>query len=104
EMEQNVVEYDVVIVIDDTHGLLKPDMTANVTIMMEAREDVLTVPNAAIRREGGRRVVYVEEDGQFTPKAVETDLRDTSYTEITSGVQAGDTVLTGDLEQRDNED
>ncbi|MFP4250419.1 MAG: efflux RND transporter periplasmic adaptor subunit, partial [Armatimonadota bacterium] len=59
EMEQNVVEYDVVIVIDDTHGLLKPDMTANVTIMMEAREDVLTVPNAAIRREGGRRVVYV---------------------------------------------
>ncbi len=104
EMEQNVVEYDVVIAIDDTHGLLKPDMTANVTIMMEAREDVLTVPNAAIRREGGRRVVYVQEDGQFTPKAVETGLRDTSYTEIVSGVEGGDTVLTGELEPTESND
>ncbi|MFO8078965.1 MAG: efflux RND transporter periplasmic adaptor subunit, partial [Armatimonadota bacterium] len=90
--------------IDDTHGLLKPDMTANVTIMMEAREDVLTVLNAAIRREGGRRVVYVQEDGQFTPKAVETGLRDTSYTEIVSGVEGGDTVLTGELEPTESND
>jgi RND family efflux transporter MFP subunit len=101
QMEQNVVEYDVVIEIDDTHGLLKPDMTANVTIMMDAREDVLTVPNAAIRREGGRRVVYVAENGQFTPKAVEMGLRDASYTEILSGVEAGDIVLTGELERTD---
>jgi RND family efflux transporter MFP subunit len=99
QMEQNVVEYDVVVTIDDTHGLLKPDMTANVTIMMEAREDVLAVPNAAIRREGGRRVVYVQEGGQFVPKAVDTGLRDASYTEILSGVQAGDMVLTGELQQ-----
>lgn len=98
QMEQNVVEYDVVIEIDDTHGLLKPDMTANVTIMMEAREDVLTVPNGAIRREAGRRVVYVEENGQFTPRPVETGLRDASHTEILSGVQVGDRVLVGELD------
>ncbi|MGI5819192.1 MAG: efflux RND transporter periplasmic adaptor subunit [Armatimonadota bacterium] len=101
QMEQNVVEYDVVIEIDDTHGLLKPDMTANVTIMMEAREDVLTVPNAAIRREGGRRVLYVEENGQFSPRPVEIGLRDASQTEILSGVDEGETVLVGDLEPAD---
>ncbi|MFO7946996.1 MAG: efflux RND transporter periplasmic adaptor subunit [Armatimonadota bacterium] len=103
QTEQNVVEYDVVIEIDDTHGLLKPDMTATVTIMMEAREDVLTVPNAAIRREGGRRVVYVKDDGKFAPKPVETGLRDSSYTEITGGVQEGQTILIGDIEKTDSD-
>ncbi len=102
QMEQNVVEYDVVIAIDELRGLLKPDMTANATIMMEARENVLAVPNAAIRREGGRRVVHIEENGQFTPRPVETGLRDSSYTEILSGVQEGDTILVGELEGTDN--
>ncbi len=98
QMEQNVVEYDVVITIDETHELLKPDMTANVSIMMETREDVLTVPNAAIRREGGKRVIYVEVNGQLTPRPVETGLRDSSYTEVLSGVREGDMVLVGELE------
>ncbi len=102
QMEQNVVEYDVVIAIDETHGLLKPDMTANVSIMMETREDVLTVPNAAIRREGGKRVIYVEVDGQFTPRPVETGLRDASHTEVLSGVREGDMVLVGELEDKAN--
>ncbi len=100
QMEQNVVEYDVVIAIDETQGLLKPDMTANVTIMMEARDSVLTVPNAAIRREGGKRVVYVEANGQFTPRPIETGLRDSSFTEVLSGVKEGDTVLVGELEDK----
>jgi len=103
EIEQNVVEYDVVIEIDDTHGLLKPDMTANVTIMMESRDDILTVPNAAIRREGGRQVVYIEDDGKFRPQPVEMGLRDSSYTEILSGVKDGDTVLTGEIDKTDKD-
>ncbi len=46
---QNVVTYDVVIVVDNKDLKLKPGMTANVTVMIAHREGVLKVPNAALR-------------------------------------------------------
>lgn len=46
---QNVVTYDVMIEVDNTDLRLKPGMTANVSIMVEHREDVLKIPNSALR-------------------------------------------------------
>ena len=46
---QNVVTYNVVIGVDNTDLRLKPGMTANVSIIIDRREDVLKVPNAALR-------------------------------------------------------
>jgi HlyD family secretion protein len=58
---QNVVTYDVVILVDNKDLKLKPGMTANVSIMIAHREDALKIPNAALRfrpesgkREGGK--------------------------------------------------
>jgi HlyD family secretion protein len=46
---QNVVTYDAVIDVDNKELKLKPGMTANVTFVYADREDVLRVPNAALR-------------------------------------------------------
>ncbi|HSE88195.1 MAG TPA: efflux RND transporter periplasmic adaptor subunit [Candidatus Binatia bacterium] len=46
---QNVVTYDAVVRIDNKELLLKPGMTANVQFLVNRREDVLTIPNMAIR-------------------------------------------------------
>ncbi len=46
---QNVVTYNVVILVDNRELLLKPGMTANVTIEVKKFENVLKIPNAAIR-------------------------------------------------------
>lgn len=46
---QNVVTYTAVIQVDNPELKLKPGMTANVTIQVAQRENVLKVPNAAIR-------------------------------------------------------
>lgn len=46
---QNVVTYDAVIVFDNQDQKLRPGMTANVTVVYAEREDVLAVPNAALR-------------------------------------------------------
>jgi HlyD family secretion protein len=46
---QNVVTYDVVILVDNLDLKLKPGMTANVSIMIAHRERVLKVSNAALR-------------------------------------------------------
>jgi HlyD family secretion protein len=46
---QNVVTYDAVIDVDNSDLKLRPGMTANVTFVIANREDVLRVPNAALR-------------------------------------------------------
>jgi len=46
---QNVVTYIVVVATDNPNLLLVPGMTANVRIVSDARENVLKVPNAALR-------------------------------------------------------
>jgi HlyD family secretion protein len=46
---QNVVTYDAVVRIDNKDLLLKPGMTANVQFLVSRKENVLTIPNMAMR-------------------------------------------------------
>jgi HlyD family secretion protein len=46
---QNVVTYDVVIQVDNKDLKLKPGMTANVSVLIEHKEGILKIPNAALR-------------------------------------------------------
>ena len=46
---QNVVTYDVVVLVPNPDKILKPGMTANVSIITAEKNDVLTVSNAALR-------------------------------------------------------
>ena len=46
---QNVVTYDTVIEVNNADLKLKPGMTANVSIVLASRSDVLKLPNAALR-------------------------------------------------------
>ena len=56
---QNVVTYNVVIDVSNPQQTLKPGMTANLTITIDERNNVLKVPNAALRftpqRDGNRQ-------------------------------------------------
>jgi len=46
---QNVVTYDVVITMNNLDLRLKPGMTANVSIIIAEKKDILKIPNAALR-------------------------------------------------------
>jgi HlyD family secretion protein len=46
---QNVVTYNVVVAVDNQDLRLKPGMTANVSIVVAQKDQVLKVPNAALR-------------------------------------------------------
>jgi HlyD family secretion protein len=46
---QNVVTYDAVVSVDNAQLKLRPGMTANVTFIIDSRDDVLRVPTAALR-------------------------------------------------------
>ena len=93
-IQENVVDYDVVVRISDKYdGLLRPEMTSSVTIFLEAKANVLTVPVKALKREGGKSVVYVLANGQPRAKEVKVGWRDSQWVEILSGLEEGQTVL-----------
>ena len=94
---QNVVTYDVVVKVENPELKLKPGMTANVSIVVSSKKDVLRIPNTALRfrppsekrgvtekKEKGSGVWVLEEK---KPKriAITTGISDGTYSELLSG-------------------
>ncbi len=118
---QNVVTYDVVVTVENPEFLLKPGMTANVTIVTARRDNVLRVPAQALRfspksRRAGandgtaapagqpaqargksprKKRVWVDNAGVLKPVSIATGLDDGNYVEVLSGdLKQGDMVVT----------
>lgn len=47
--DQTVIAYETLLAVENPEGLLRPGMTATVTIVVDERKDALLVPNAALR-------------------------------------------------------
>jgi RND family efflux transporter MFP subunit len=88
-----VVNYQVVIAIRGGLQILKPDMTANISIQT-AKHRAMVISSAAIHREGDQRFVYVLRDGAQKKQNVSTGARDASVTEIVSGLKTDERVIT----------
>lgn len=94
-IQDNVVNYDVVVEITDPYeGLLHPEMTASVTIFLATREEVLSVPAGAVKRERGKNIVYVQSETGPEPREVKVGWKDGQWIEIAAGLREGQVVLT----------
>ena len=83
------------LVLANADGRLRPNMYANVSIAGKPLRDVLTVPReAVIRAGGGDRVILALGEGRFRPQVVQTGVASGERIAITSGLNAGDTVVT----------
>jgi multidrug efflux pump subunit AcrA (membrane-fusion protein) len=86
----------VTVVLDETPEDAHDGMSADVTITTATAEGVLTVPTSALQgTEGNYRVRALAADGTVTAVPVEVGLATASLAEITSGLSAGTTVVTG---------
>jgi HlyD family secretion protein len=86
-----VVSYNVSIKLPTPKDLnLLSGMTATVTIETSRKENALAVPNLAIRSVNGQTTVQLA-TGQSMP--VQTGVTDGRYTEILSGVNEGDRIV-----------
>ena len=94
-MVQNVVTYTVMISAPNPDGLLFPGMTADVRIMVEERQDVMVVPNAALsfrptreradKPAPGNGVIWVRtKSGHLEPASVSLGATGDSLTQILS--------------------
>jgi HlyD family secretion protein len=123
-MTQNVVTYTVVVSVENEDLKLLPYLTADVKFEIQRRDDVLRVPNAALRfqprpdqvagalpaatadKTGGKpagkaatrqAVMWVERQGRLAPIDVTTGLSDGAYTEVSGPeVSEGLAVVIGE--------
>ncbi|MCK5145673.1 efflux RND transporter periplasmic adaptor subunit [bacterium] len=100
-IQDNVVNYIVTIKITDfKEKVLRPEMTTTLTIYLETREKVLTVPRMAVQRQNGVYMVAQIENGQPVQTPVKTGWSSNDYIEIRSGLQEGDEVLLNNINRR----
>lgn len=113
-VSQGVVNYNVQIAFDTQDDRVKPGMSVSAGIITEAIQNVLLVPNSAVKTQGDTNYVETLENipasGQLsasalnsagitsaTPpqqKQIEIGLSNDTMTEITSGLKEGDRVVT----------
>lgn len=89
----NVVTYNAVVSFDLVPAGVKPGMTANVAVIAARRDNVISVPSAAISTAGGASTVTVRVDGVDETRPVVTGLKGDGTTEIISGLDPGDQVV-----------
>lgn len=93
-IQDNVVNYVTTLKITDfREKILRPEMTTNVTIYLEMRKNVLTIPTSAIKRDKGERFVTVIEDDKQVQRKVKIGWNSNGTTEIVSGLNEGEKVI-----------
>jgi HlyD family secretion protein len=89
-----VVSFKVTVELTDADQQVKPGMTAAVNITVRELEDVLLVPNRAVRLSEGQRVVYVLENNAAVKKTIQLGSSSDTMSVLLSGdVQEGDAVI-----------
>jgi HlyD family secretion protein len=89
-----VISYFVTVRLERRNSQLRDGQTARVEVTTAERQDVLSVPNTAIRRQGdATTVVVVEPDGQQRIATVRTGIVGADRTEVLSGLSQGQRVL-----------
>ncbi len=108
-VSSGVVTYNVTISLDVDDARVKPGMSVSATVITDTAQDVVVVPNSAIKTKNG--LSYVETfnadlpavatgvQGSISPTlpnqtTIEIGLADDINTEITSGLKIGDIIVT----------
>jgi macrolide-specific efflux system membrane fusion protein len=96
EIIDNVVNYVTLIEIGPTEGnTLRPEMTTTVNILLEGVEDVIALPNGAVRRDSDGVFALVTGPDGPERRAVRTGYRGSDFTEVLEGLEEGAEVLIG---------
>jgi hypothetical protein len=78
--------------LEGTGMVLRTGMSCQAEILVNRYEDAISVPVQAVVRVGREPTVFVVEDGQMKPQAVELGLDNNRMVRIVSGLEPGQTV------------
>lgn len=94
ETVQGVVNFKVTVALTDADEKVLPGMTTAANIVVSELEDVLLVPNRAVRVKEGKRVVYVMRGSQLEAVEIEIGASSETMSEIVAGdIKKGDEII-----------
>jgi HlyD family secretion protein len=113
--EQGVVSYDVKISLEKENREIKPGMSVNAEVIIDKKENVLLVPNSAIKSDRVGKYVEVvknyeiERRNSFKPVAIsqnliekryiKTGISNDEFTEVLEGLNEGEVIIIRTLNQ-----
>jgi HlyD family secretion protein len=90
--------YPVTVALTDQPDGFRNGTTASLSIVTARTADAVAVPTSAVTVEGGRATVTVLDDGKPSEVTVQTGAVGEVWTEITDGLDVGQTVVLADLD------
>lgn len=81
-MSADVKVYQTVVAIDETPEILKPNMSAEVTVKIDERKGVLQLPIQAVLESGGEKFCYVKTETNVEKRIVKTGLNNYKFVEV----------------------
>jgi len=91
---QGVVSYNAEISFDEQNDLLKPGMSVSASIIIDVKQDIVIVPNSALKNKNGQNYVEVLNNATPAQVNVEIGMANNTDTEIIDGLKVGDKVIT----------
>ena len=93
-VNSNVTSYSVSVLLDNTDLDIYTNMAVSASIIISAKSDVIMVPSTAVKTNNGATTVSILKDKVATAVTVETGDSNDTQTEIKSGINEGDVVVT----------
>ena len=81
-------------IVDNKDGILRIGMTTQNELLIANVEDAIIVPSIGIKKDENGTFVYVLKDGKAVKTAVKTGIKDNLDTQIISGINEGDEIIT----------
>lgn len=92
EKQARTVDIEAVFMDEAQYAQLIPGYSADVEVVLDERFDVLRIPTEAIM-EGRKVYVFTRSTGVIKEQKIESGLSNWKFTEVTSGLKAGDEVV-----------
>ena len=81
-------------IVDNKDGILRIGMTTQNELLIANVEDAIIAPSIGIKKDENGTFVYVLKDGKAVKTAVKTGIKDNLDTQIISGINEGDEIIT----------
>jgi len=72
---------------------IKPGMSADIEVITDHLQNVLSVPSTALIEKGGKKMLYLIKEGRVNLREVEVGLSNWNYTEVRRGLEEGDLIV-----------
>ena len=102
--ENGIVTYGVYLSLSDPKNIVKPGMTVQADIETQRKENVLIVPNGAIKPYQGSKAVQIKDKktGQVLYQPIKVGIVGTTTSEVISGLKEGQEIIVSQTQSEDN--